>query len=429
MIILYFKRYFTQTIIFVYKISYIVPCTSLKQPDTSADLIESVDAQQHIDKLNAPNIAIITSPDIKSSDTAANPGGGSKSLKAGAAANHQNKFFVEIWLSWNYLHVKSKYQNLFLIEKVRQHLILIRQADLDRTFEITSTMLNPPEILKLKEPLFKILLDSNENEYSASSRNDKVASNSLSIENLNYELNVRSNKISTEQITDFAHSWVYLAFFKYTKHTMERYFGMHNLKLILDYDRPMPDTSSVLFDMKNTMILMYLEIYSLYGNKNVNNHLYYDHMNSFNDNSMLTQEHIDTLNNLGYANVINMNQNALKHNIFQCQNSLNKLCVMLIDWCDIMLVENCVYLKFLTSSAKYLPSSIKPKQHQQPSSFEQVLAHSDLLGIKARSFYLKGFKSALLLHKKWVVWLNHPVSHMFSHKTMGNLVYNPGTIC
>ena len=33
--------------------------------------------------------------------------------------------------------------------------------------------------------------------------------------------------------------------------------------------------------------------------------------------------------------------------LFQCRNSFNRLCIMLIEWCDLVLVENCVFLKYL----------------------------------------------------------------------------------
>ena len=232
-----------------------------------------------------------------------------------------------------------------LIEKVRKSLVLIRQADFNRTFDVTSFMLNPPEILKLKEPLFKIsvanpIIESSlENDNNIYNRN-KVNNLVFSIENLNYELNMRSSKITTDQFIEFAQSWVHLSFDKYNKNLMGRHFGIHNLKLVLNYDRPMPDTSSVLFDMKNMMV----SIMKSSGNKNV----YYDNLNSFNDNSLLSQEYLTTLNNLGYANALNQNQNTSSNNIFQCKISLTKLCAMLIECSDIMLVENCVYLKYLT---------------------------------------------------------------------------------
>jgi hypothetical protein len=215
----------------------------------------------------------------------------------------------------------------------------LRQADFDRTFDISSFILNPPDLLKLKEPLFKLSVSGNatkeQHENNIFHDINKVGDLIFSKDNLNFELNMRSNKIISDRFIEFAQSWVYLSFDKYSKNIMDRYFGMHNIKLILDYDRPMPDTSSVLFDLKNIMVLMRLEVMSnsLYGGAN------------------------------GYANAISRNQSASNMNIFQCNISLNKLCAMLIEWTDIMLVENCVYLKFLTSSLKYLKSNgIKTKQ-------------------------------------------------------------------
>jgi hypothetical protein len=107
--------------------------------------------------------------------------------------------------------------------------------------------------------------------------------------------------------------------------------------------------------MKNMMVLIM--------KPSVNKNVYYDNLNCFNDNSLLPQEYLTTLNNLGYANALNQNQNTSSNNIFQCKISLTKLCAMLIEWSDIMLVENCVYLKYLTSSSTCLKlNNKKPKQ-------------------------------------------------------------------
>ena len=371
LITLYFKRYFTQTINYVYKISYLVPCKNSETLQVEHELTDAKTLAQNIPKMTDITIESADSDsNLNLSNTNTSQMTNQTSKKKFGIQQENNKFFVEIWLSWNFLHVKSKYQNLVLIEKVRKSLISIRQVDFDRSFDIASFMLNPPEILRLKEPLFKISLSNPtiennlENENNIIYNKNKVGNLVFSIENLNYELNMRSNKITTDQFIDFAQSWVYLSFDKYNKNVMDRHFGIHNLKLVLNYDRPMPDTSSVLFDMKNIMVLMKLEIISngLYGTKNV----YYDNFNSFNDNSLLSQEHIATLNNLGYANALNRNQSATNNNIFQCKISLTKLCAMLIEWSDIMLVENCVYLKFLTSSSNYLKPNSK-KQSQKSS--------------------------------------------------------------
>lgn len=52
------------------------------------------------------------------------------------------------------------------------------------------------------------------------------------------------------------------------------------------------------------------------------------------------------MNHLNHAGII-------QNSVFSCANSLNKLRAMLTEWCDVVLVENCVYLKFLSSSAKF----------------------------------------------------------------------------
>ncbi len=359
MITLYFKRFFTQTIHYVYKISYLVACKIIEKNQGDH---ESTEAKilENISKMD--DIKIDSAENNNSSQL------NSQKSKAAKSENEQpsTSFFVEIWLSWNFLHVKSKYQNLVLIEKVRKSLVLIRQADFNRTFDVTSFMLNPPEILKLKEPLFKIsvanpMIESSlENDNNIYNRN-KVNNLVFSIENLNYELNMRSSKITTDQFIEFAQSWVHLSFDKYNKNIMGRHFGFHNLKLVLNYDRPLPDTSSVLFDMKNMMVL----IMKSSGNKSV----YYDNLNCFNDNSLLSQEYLTTLNNLGYANALNQNQNTSSNNIFQCKISLTKLCAMLTEWSDIMLVENCVYLKYLTSSSSLLKLNNKKSKQKASGIF------------------------------------------------------------
>ena len=383
LITLYFKRYFTQTINYVYKISYLVACQNSETPQGEQELSEANAPSQNIPKMAD---IILETIDMNSNVNLSNNNASQLSNQTSksklGSQQEKNRFFVEIWLSWNFLHVKSKYQNLVLIEKVRRSLILIRQVDFDRSFDITSFILNPPEILKLKEPLFKISLSKQtsennlENESNTNYNRSKVGNVVFSIDNLNYELNMRNSKITTDHFIDFAQSWVYLSFDKYSKHVMDRHFGIHSLKLVLNYDRPMPDTSTVLIDMKNIMVLMGLEIISngLHGAKNV----YYDNFNSLNDNSILTQEHIATLNNLGYANALNRNQSATNNNIFQCKISLTKLCAMLIEWSDIMLVENCVYLKFLSSSSNYLKPSIKKSTQKSTGllkNFITVITH------------------------------------------------------
>ena len=56
------------------------------------------------------------------------------------------------------------------------------------------------------------------------------------------------------------------------------------------------------------------------------------------------------------------------NNIFLCHNSLNKLNTMLIEWCDIMLVENCVFLKYLNPSMKSLQLNTLQKRENLTNS-------------------------------------------------------------
>jgi hypothetical protein len=168
-------------------------------------------------------------------------------------------------------------------------------------------MLNPPEILKLKEPLFKyILINDNSLHINDPSTNDPYQQFNMqqhhhqqqhrqqnknaqifSIHNLNFELNIRSNKGQAEQdFVEFANVWVYLAFFKYSQNTLRKHFGMHTIQLIMDHDRPVPNTYSVLFDMKTTLQYM---AHEMMKNSVRNNQqqttisgVYLNHMNTVN---------------------------------------------------------------------------------------------------------------------------------------------------
>lgn len=345
LITLYFKRYFTQTIIFVYKISYQVPILNKASSGGGGGGAEAEHDLPIVDSSITP-IAVVSSSETSvgndaalnsSSTNAANQQNKSLTKSTASASNASPKLSVEIWLSWSFLHVKSKYQNLYLIEQVRQCLMLIKKSDLDSSFDVTSSMLNPPEILKLKEPLFKIILaQSNEaNFYEANMHNrDQVSNLVFNMHNINYELNMRSNKSMEQELIEFAHAWIHLAFFKYSKSILYKYFGLHKVKLILENDRPVPDTASVLFDMKNTMMLMTLEMISNSINGPKNNSFKLNNNNnnpdysyeSYVDTSILSQEHIALLNSVGYGNVMSSSTS----NIFKCQNSLNKLCVSLL---------------------------------------------------------------------------------------------------
>ena len=310
LITFHFKRFFTQTTSIFYKLSYYL-----------SDLGDMSDTD--------------------------NPG---DSLKTTEKPNET--LMCEIWMSWTFLHLKSKYQNLVLIEQLRQSLNQIKKIDLDGTFELTAFMLNPPEILKLKEPLFKFILANNEQQGNGSSLqlNTHVhdtteyncPANVFNIQNLNFELNIRSSKEMENEFFEFANVWMNLAFFKYSQNTLKKYFGMHTIKLIMDHDRPMPDNYAVLFDLKTTFQLMTYDLMKSAVNS----------QNTF-LNSMANQDY-NLYQESMLANCYGMGGHNPNHhninNIFQCQNALNKLCVMLIDWCDIVLVENCVFLKFVEAS-------------------------------------------------------------------------------
>ena len=63
------------------------------------------------------------------------------------------------------------------------------------------------------------------------------------------------------EFINFANVWVYLAFEQKFEqlsnrskmpNTLKKKFGMHTLQVIMDHDRPVPDTYSVLFDIKKT---------------------------------------------------------------------------------------------------------------------------------------------------------------------------------
>lgn len=72
-----------------------------------------------------------------------------------------------------------------------------------------------------------------------------------------------------------------------------------------------------------------------------------------------------------HAYALNTPTNAFKYNIFNCSNSFNKLCALLGEWCDIMLVENSVYLKYLSLSKSVISSicsTPQPTQSQTQSA-------------------------------------------------------------
>ena len=79
------------------------------------------------------------------------------------------------------MNFKSRYQNVYLTEQVKQLLQQIQQLDFDRSCELTSVMVNPPEILKFKEPLLRL----------ASRREDSNSGKIYSMQNLDFTLNIR----------------------------------------------------------------------------------------------------------------------------------------------------------------------------------------------------------------------------------------------
>lgn len=323
LITLYFKKYFTQTITLVYKISYFVQCSDqAKLTDLTENECNSV------------------------SEANSNP-------NKNQTHNNQ-KLYVELWISWNLLHLKAKYQNLELIKRVKQFLIHLQSSDANSTFDLTPSMLDPPEILKLKEPLYKLSTISNE---SVNSFNENLVSFQIdpefvshhqkpiiSLLNLNFKLNIRTNKNAEKDLfNDFARAWQNLEFFRFNKNSLNKFFGIHSIKLLIDYDRPLPDTNTCIFDTKSRMALAHLDMVQNDPNSNPN-------MDAQNRHNHHMQGLVSPVGS-----------------IFQCQHSVNKMRAMLTDWCDLMLIENCVYLKYLESSSKYLKIS-----NSKSKSLDQV---------------------------------------------------------
>lgn len=326
---LHFKRYFTQTTVLFYKLSYY---TGLFK------------------KQESPMLA--TSP---------------KWTTFAESESNNDKLSVEIWLSWNFLHLKAKYQNVVLIHQLRHALNHIQKIDFDRSFTLTNLMLTPPEILTFKEPLFKITSPPvNPNNNNNSELND-LKTLKFSMQNLNFEINMRSKGAENDKFIDFANSWLSLAFFKINTSTLIKHFGVHTIKLILDHDKSLSnDICSNIFTMKSSLSILEnqqsqqmqhsnpINCHSnepIYENEFIYGINFYDNglnnQNNMMSNVMNTYHNTNTLSNNTNNNTTNNSNNS---NIFQCRHALNKLCVMLIDWCDLILVENCVFLKYLNPS-------------------------------------------------------------------------------
>ncbi len=136
----------------------------------------------------------------------------------------------------------------------------------------------------------------------------------------------------------------------------------------MDHDRPVPDTYSVLFDIKKAYQLNAYGI--LRHAMSTNPELY------LNDGEGNTEEYqANLLARLNYAQEHSASHNI--NNIFHCQNSLTKLNSMLIEWCDIMLVENCVFLKFLNPSIKSLQSNVVNKKESSKEGSASDLSPDD----------------------------------------------------
>jgi hypothetical protein len=145
------------------------------------------------------------------------------------------------------------------------------------------------------------------------------------------------------EFASFANAWYSLSFFRYNKHTMNKFYNSHVVKLILDYDKPIQNITSYLFDIKNA---------------------------SNPSSSMSYQQPTAS--------------------IFKCQTSLNKLCVMLSEWCDIVLMENCVYLKLIelgSSSCREKSAGDQQQQQSETSDKEQQDNNpsSDFMNISSQS--------------------------------------------
>ncbi len=59
---------------------------------------------------------------------------------------------VELWLVYNYLNIKSNYQNSVLLQSIRNTISEIQVMDKEKRFDVQKTLI--PEILQHKIPLF-----------------------------------------------------------------------------------------------------------------------------------------------------------------------------------------------------------------------------------------------------------------------------------
>lgn len=182
LITIFFKRYFSQTTILYYKLSYYIACDRF---NFAKQCIGQTEQELNLKSPSANSAKAFSS---SSKNNRNNP---DKKLE---------KLFCEILISWNFLHLKARYQNLVLIEQIRHALNHIQSIDHDKMFDLTTSMLNPPELLKLKEPLFKFIQLSDQKNLSPEdftvlpSMHSQQNKNIFTFQNSNYELNIRSTK-------------------------------------------------------------------------------------------------------------------------------------------------------------------------------------------------------------------------------------------
>lgn len=210
------------------------------------------------------------------------------------------KCILQLWIAWDSVQFRVKHQNGETLRKLKQFCNQMYASMQMYQFELTPSMREAPEILyKYKEPLYKL---SNE-----SINSENYQKNTFSLQNLNFELNNRTIKNhEVDYYNEFAHSWSYLSFFKLHPKALNRYFAIHSIKMILHHDQPIPDINSCIFDLKSR-----------------------NSLDSF-------------------------NSNFIPNSIFQSTKAINELRSLLTSWSDIMLVENCIFLKFYHSSTHYL---------------------------------------------------------------------------
>lgn len=171
--------------------------------------------------------------------------------------------------------------------------------------------------------------------------------------------------------------------------------------MVLDHDRPLPDLNQVLFDLKNTMMLemlsqqqhqhQYQHAYGpdgeVFGSVNNANRRFSTDLNYAPTNANLNvnthmanqhQHHHDSVH-------LNINHGIIQNSVFSCVNSLNKLRTMLTEWCDVVLVENCVYLKFLVSSTKYNRRKLVEHESLKKQTEKTLTSGGDLLNTVVES--------------------------------------------